>query len=161
MVGDDQGVKPFGEAAAQALTNAQASPRHATGSSMASFAKFIRLWDAMLPKRQGDELGGALLVKGYHRMLGHLSEAEMGWLTEMVLDECKWFPTVAECKEMMGRHSYANPFYKTSPNAIGTPAWWNAARLAQANGKLELENRLKDEKQYLLSQLEDKATSHA
>lgn len=118
------------------------------------FLQCIRLWDAMLPKRAGDDLGGELMAKGYHRMLGHLSPAQMGSLTEMVLDECKWFPTVAECKEMMARRSYANPFYKTSPDAIGTSAWWNAAQLDQANGKLELENRLKAEKQFLLSQIE-------
>lgn len=65
----------------------------------------------MLPKKAGDEISGELLAAGYHRMLGHLSEAEMSALTEMVLERCKWFPTVAECREIMAGQSYANPFY--------------------------------------------------
>ncbi len=64
-----------------------------------------------MPKKAGDEISGELLVRGYHRMLGHLTEHEMGALTEMVLERCKWFPTIAECKEIMAEKSYANPFY--------------------------------------------------
>lgn len=71
----------------------------------------------MLAKRHGDDLDGELLAKGYWRMLGEkLTEAQMSDLTELVLAECKWFPTVAECREMMGRADYANPFYVTRRN---------------------------------------------
>jgi hypothetical protein len=94
----------------------------------------------MLPKRQGDDLSGELMAKGYQRMLGHLSEQQMGWLTEMVLDECKWFPTVAECKAMMARQTYANPFYRSSQDMIGSDKWWEAARLeAASNGRILIE----------------------
>lgn len=44
-------------------------------------------------------------------MLGDLSEREMGWLSEMVIDRCRWFPSVAECRDLMGEQSYGNPFY--------------------------------------------------
>ena len=44
-------------------------------------------------------------------MLGHLSDDQIDTLTRMVLEECKWFPTVAECRAIMGRESYSNPFY--------------------------------------------------
>lgn len=66
----------------------------------------------MLARRAGDEVDGELVARGYWRMLGEkLSEHEMSLLTEMVLDRCKWFPTVAECREIMGEQSYTNPFF--------------------------------------------------
>ena len=66
-----------------------------------------------MPKRAGDELAGELMARGYYRMLGeNLSEQEMSDLTELVLDRCKWFPTVAECREIMNESDYANPFYR-------------------------------------------------
>ena len=135
-------IKTFGQAAVTALTNAAESPKHAMGLSLESFAKHIRLWDAMLPKRAGDDIGGQLIVKGFHRMLGHLTETEMGWLTEMVLDECEWFPTVAQCKTMMGRQSYSNRFYARTVERIGSPAWFEAHRIERAANRLELENGL-------------------
>lgn len=65
-----------------------------------------------MPKKAGDEVSGELLARGYWRVLGEkLTEKEMSKLTEIVLDRCKWFPTVAECKEIMGEQSYSNPFY--------------------------------------------------
>lgn len=65
----------------------------------------------MLPRRAGDEVSGALVVQGYRMMLGHLSDDQVDTLTRMVLEECKWFPTVAECRQLMARESYSNPFY--------------------------------------------------
>lgn len=66
----------------------------------------------MLAKRSSDEIDGELVARGYWRMLGEqLTEKQMSDLTEMVLDRCKWFPTVAECREIMAEQSYLNPFY--------------------------------------------------
>src|SRR5690606_24745344 len=77
------------------------------------FLKCLRLWEAMMPKKAGDEISGELLARGYWRMLGEkLTEQEMSDLTEMVLERCKWFPTVAECREIMGEQSYTNPFFR-------------------------------------------------
>ncbi|WPZ05503.1 hypothetical protein [Pelagerythrobacter marinus] len=67
----------------------------------------------MLPKKAGDEIDGELLARGYWRMIGQsLTEAEMSALTELVLDRCRWFPTVAECRDLMREKSYTNPFYR-------------------------------------------------
>lgn len=67
-----------------------------------------------MPKKAADEVSGELLAKGYWRMLGEkLTEKQMSDLTEMVLERCKWFPTVAECREMMAEPAYTNPFYIT------------------------------------------------
>ena len=153
-------TKTFGVAVATALTNVQDLSARST-EQLASdeqaqkvFFQCIRLWSSMLPSRAGDDLSGELRAKGYHRMLGHLTPTQMGWLTEMVLDECKWFPTVAECKEIMARNNYANPFYSSSPNMIGSNAWWEAARLERSGAKLEIESRLKSELSELRAQLE-------
>ena len=97
------------------------------------FLKCLRLWEAMLPRRASDEVSGELLARGYWRMLGSkLSQAQMSVLSEMVLDRCKWFPTVAECNEIMAVQSYSNPFYRER----------NAARLT-ANGYPEISPPMK------------------
>lgn len=68
----------------------------------------------MMPKKAGDELSGELLARGYWLVLGNkLTVREMDQLTEMVLEKCKWFPTVAECNDIMGEQSYSNPFYRS------------------------------------------------
>jgi hypothetical protein len=68
----------------------------------------------MMPKKAADEVSGELLARGYWRTLGEkLTEKQMSDLTEIVIDRCKWFPTVAECRELMAEKSYSNPFYVT------------------------------------------------
>lgn len=109
----------FGKAAEAGLTIVQDSQGQSTQNSSGypHFLKCLRLWQAMLARRAGDEIDGELVARGYWRMLGEkLTEHEMSDLTEMVLDRCKWFPTVAECREIMGERSYANPFYRTARN---------------------------------------------
>lgn len=107
-------AQTFGQAATKGLTAAMASQRQSTENSREQhhqhFLKCLRLWNAMLPKKAGDDIDGELLAKGYYRMLGHLSIEQINDLTEMVLDNCKWFPTVAECRDLMARDSYSNPF---------------------------------------------------
>jgi hypothetical protein len=113
--GSPEMATEFGKAAEQALTNAAASQGRSTESSARydHFLKCLRLWEAMMPKKAGDDVAGELLARGYFRMLGHLGEAEMSALTEMVLERCKWFPTVAECREIMAEQSYSNPFHRS------------------------------------------------
>jgi hypothetical protein len=105
----------FGKAAAAGLTSVAASQEQSTANSSAypHFLKCLRLWQAMLAKRSSDEIDGELVARGYWRMLGEkLTEKQMSDLTEMVLDRCKWFPTVAECREIMAEATYTNPFYR-------------------------------------------------
>jgi hypothetical protein len=113
-------TKTFGQAATAGLTAAVGSQGQSTANSKEAhyqhFLKCLRLWGAMMPKKAGDDIDGELLAKGYYRMLGRLSTADMNALTEMVLSECKWFPTIAECREMMGRTGYDNPFYRSRRN---------------------------------------------
>lgn len=104
----------FKDAAERGLTAVRDSQGQSTRNSdrYPHFLKCLRLWEAMLPKKAADEVSGELLARGFWRMLGEkLTEREMSNLTEMVLDRCRWFPTVAECRELMGEASYSNPFY--------------------------------------------------
>ena len=56
---------------------------------------------AALPKRSQDDVSGELLVAAYQRKLGHLSAAQLSYIADKALGECKWFPTIAECLEML------------------------------------------------------------
>lgn len=67
----------------------------------AHFLKCMRTMLAVLPKRATDELSGELLTNTYRRMLGDRTQAEISFLTEQVIARCKWFPTVAECREIL------------------------------------------------------------
>ncbi len=55
---------------------------------------------AVLPKRNLDDISGEIFVKAYARMLGHLSNAQLSLVTEIVIARCKWMPTIAECLEI-------------------------------------------------------------
>jgi hypothetical protein len=73
----------------------------------------LRYWDANLAKRNADEMSAKLQSEALWRMIGQrLTEAEMSQLTEMVLERCEWFPSIAECKRIMDEKTYANPFYR-------------------------------------------------
>ena len=59
-----------------------------------------------------------LQTEAMWRMIGQgLTEKEMSALTEMVLERCEWFPSIAECKRIMGEQSYNNPFHVKRINA--------------------------------------------
>lgn len=57
---------------------------------------------ASLPKRVSDESDGALLIAAYKRMLGHHPAPAIDYLSAQALIRCKWFPTIAECSEIIG-----------------------------------------------------------
>ena len=56
---------------------------------------------AALPMRFTDEDSGKLLIATYHRMLGNYCREAIAYLAERSLVECKWFPTIAECREIL------------------------------------------------------------
>ena len=66
------------------------------------FNKCLRLMLAVLPKQKTDELGGELFVEAYRRQLGKYPNEAMSYLTDRVTATCKWFPTIAECLEILG-----------------------------------------------------------
>ncbi len=66
------------------------------------FAKCLRVMLAVLPRQNTDAIGGELFVETYRRQLGHFSDDAVAFLAERATRECRWFPTIAECLEMLG-----------------------------------------------------------
>lgn len=58
---------------------------------------------AALPRRQADDISGELFVAAYQRQLAHLSEPQVQFLCDRALQTCRWFPTIAECLEIVGQ----------------------------------------------------------
>lgn len=56
---------------------------------------------AVLPKRHLDEVSGELLVAAYRESLGRYPAQAIDYLRRQAVDKCKWFPTVAECHEII------------------------------------------------------------
>lgn len=56
---------------------------------------------AVLPKRSQDELSGELFVAAYQRKLSQFSNAGISHLADKAMEKCQWFPTIAECLEIM------------------------------------------------------------
>lgn len=56
---------------------------------------------AVLPRQSTDEVGGELFVAAYQRKLGHLPTAAINFLADKAMERCRWFPTIAECLEIL------------------------------------------------------------
>lgn len=65
------------------------------------FAQCIRIMLATLSKRNSDDLSGDLLLAAYRRILGHHPREAIDYLCLEVLARCKWFPSIAECSEIL------------------------------------------------------------
>lgn len=64
-------------------------------------AKCLRIMLAVLPKQTTDELGGELFVEAYKRQLGHYPNEAISYLADRATANCRWFPTIAECLEIL------------------------------------------------------------
>jgi len=51
--------------------------------------------------RSLDDDGGKLIAATYARMLGSYSREALAYMVERAIAELKWFPTVAECRDML------------------------------------------------------------
>lgn len=67
------------------------------------FNQCIRIMSAALPKRAVDDVSGELLLGIYQRQLGAYSNEEISFLTDQATRTRKWFPTIAECIEIIGK----------------------------------------------------------
>lgn len=65
------------------------------------FSQCLRMMLAVLPKRQSDDVSGELFVAAYSGALGSYSKPQMTYLCQEAVKRCKWFPTVAECIEIL------------------------------------------------------------
>lgn len=101
--------------AAQDAISAAALPRPSTDTLALKthLFKHMRLWDAMLPRKQSDELSGELVLNGFwHNLAPHLKTiGQIDYLSNMIMRECNWFPVPAKCHEIINRSEFGNPFY--------------------------------------------------
>jgi hypothetical protein len=56
---------------------------------------------AVLPRQAVDDLGGELFVEAYRRQLGEYPTDAISYLADEAMRRCKWFPTIAECHEII------------------------------------------------------------
>lgn len=66
-----------------------------------TFGQMLRMMLAALPRRQSDDVSGELFVAAYERALGHLNRSQAEYLLDRSINECRWFPTIAECHGLL------------------------------------------------------------
>lgn len=54
-----------------------------------------------LPRKNSDGVSGELLIEAYQRKLGGLNKPQVEYLLDKALERCRWFPTIAECLEIV------------------------------------------------------------
>lgn len=64
-------------------------------------AEALRTMLAVLPRRAADDLSGSLFVAAYKREFGERSWPEIEYLRDTSIRRCRWFPTVAECHDIL------------------------------------------------------------
>lgn len=115
---DDQ-TKSFRSAAGKAMTDVAASLEPQTKESNGSqdehklyFLKTIRRWEMLFKRKDGNVESDKWLITEYYKSLGHLSEAGLDRLTEVLKETHTFFPTIKECLDATrcGQYDYAHPF---------------------------------------------------
>ena len=105
-----------------------------------TFAKLLRTMRAALPMRSLDDDGGKLIAATYDRMLGSYSREALAYMVERAIAELKWFPTVAECREILAdwRRDDAETKAIIMAGQLASNRSWNAWRDKQAAHQHEL-----------------------
>ena len=56
---------------------------------------------AVLPRQNSDDVAGELFVEMYRRQLGEHPADAISYLVDQATRNCRWFPTIAECLEII------------------------------------------------------------
>ncbi len=91
----------------------------------------LGILDAALPRQSAGEANGKLRLAAYKRKLAHLPAEAISYLADQALDRCRWFPTIAECVEIVSE-------WKRSDEPV------QAKARAQAIARREREARMDD-----------------
>ncbi len=103
-------------------------------------AQALRMMLAVLPRQQSDDLAGELFVEAYRRQLGDQPSAAITYLADQAMRQCRWFPTIAECLEILSgwrrcdadvmrqqkaRTRYSEEYWARNPrpDKIAEPEW--------------------------------------
>lgn len=92
----------------------------------------------ILPQRADDALRAETRVKVYHRKLGAYSYAALGRMASKAIDTCKWFPSVAECLEILRKHPTEDECRLIRSKARALSDREHQARHDEAMGALKL-----------------------
>lgn len=108
------------------------------------FLKCMTVMQASLPRRASDDMSGEALVDAYRWKLGSQPRSAISHLTSVALDRCKWFPTIAECMEIIGGWTRNDEALRTKRRAEVLARNERLARLdetiaALENGELDAE----------------------
>jgi hypothetical protein len=101
------------------------------------FAQFIRTLQSALPMRATDETAGKLLAATYHRMLGDQPREALAFMVETALATCRWFPTIAECLDILREWSRCDDACQAKRLAKRMADGEAANRLWDSRGSLE------------------------
>lgn len=66
-----------------------------------TMSRVLLMMKATLPRQNADDVSGALFVAAYERQLGGYPADAIQWLCDKAIATCRWFPTIAECHEMI------------------------------------------------------------
>lgn len=67
----------------------------------AHFIQALRMMLAVLPRQNSDDLSGELFVEAYRRQLAEYPRDAITYLVDQSCRICRWFPTIAECLEII------------------------------------------------------------
>lgn len=62
----------------------------------------LAVLDASLPRRRSDFASGRLMLAAYRRKLGAMPREQIDFMCNAILEQCEWFPTIAECLRIAG-----------------------------------------------------------
>ena len=90
-----------------------------------AFLDEFERWTRLFKQKDGGDVQAAKwLIAEYYQSLGHLSEAGLEALTELLKANCTFFPTIRECLDLMrpkDRYDYGHPFlahYTGKPSGL-------------------------------------------
>lgn len=68
----------------------------------AKVLELIIIFQATLPSRNRSEIDQAVLTEAYVQSLGRFPQSAIVYLQTAALERCRWFPTIAECMDILG-----------------------------------------------------------
>lgn len=109
------------------------------------FNKCMRVMLAVLPKRVSDDVSGELFVAAYQRQLGHHPQEAISFLADAATSRCRWFPTIAECLEMVAEWRRNDDAVKIKWAATDAARREKNLRLEEARPKVEFKPLTQDD----------------
>ena len=116
---DAQTSRPFAHLAETVLADAATSLEQSTKASNGSddahkraFLEMFRRWEILFKRKDSDAQSAKWLIAEYYSSLSHLSEEGLRKLTDILKENCIFFPTIKECLDATraGYYDWGHPF---------------------------------------------------